>query len=55
VEAEARPEPADGKEGGEEEEPFWGGWAHGGVIKYSVFSIQYSGGAGPGEEEGDEG
>jgi hypothetical protein len=25
VELEARPEPADGKEGGEEEEPFWGG------------------------------
>jgi hypothetical protein len=25
VEAEARPEPADGEEGGEEEEPFWGG------------------------------
>lgn len=25
VELEARPEPADGEEGGEEEEPFWGG------------------------------
>ena len=25
LELEARPEPADGEEGGEEEEPFWGG------------------------------